>query len=169
MAKVLTVDPDKCTGCRLCEMVCSVTNTGVFDSAQSRIKVISFGREFFRFPIVCLQCDRPLCAQVCPAGAITKDEASGTVKVSKTKCVGCKMCVMACPFGNIAFSAPEGKAVKCELCDGDPQCLLFCVTGALEYKEPEEQIIDKTRGFAERLRDVYGQLETMGKGVYTRT
>jgi len=169
VAKVLTVDPDKCTGCRLCEMACAVTNTGMFDLTQSRIKIINFGREFFQFPILCLQCEEPLCAQVCPTGAITKDETSGIVKVSKTKCVGCRMCVVACPFGNISFSTQERKAIKCELCDGDPQCVRFCVTEALQYREPEEQTIDKIAAFAERLKKVYGQLETTGKGVYTRT
>jgi len=169
VAKVLTVNPDKCTGCRLCEMACAVTNVQAFDLTQSRIKVISFGREFFQFPISCLQCDVPLCALVCPTGAITKEETSGIVRISKTKCIGCRMCIMACPFGNILLSLEERKAVKCELCDGDPQCVRFCVTEALQYREPEEQTIDKTVAFAERLREVYRQLQTIGQGVYIRT
>jgi len=167
VAKVMTVDPDKCSGCRLCEMACAVTNTRMFDLTQSRIRIANFGREFFQFPIVCLQCDTPLCAAVCPTAAITKDEETGIVKVSKNKCVGCRMCVLACPFGNISFSTQERKAIKCELCDGDPQCVHFCVTAALEYREPEEQTIGKTKGFAERLKEVYKQTETIGKGVYT--
>lgn len=76
---------------------------------------------------------------------------------------------MACPFGNILLSLEERKAVKCELCDGDPQCVRFCVTEALQYREPEEQTIDKTVAFAERLREVYSQLQTIGQGVYIRT
>jgi Fe-S-cluster-containing hydrogenase component 2 len=76
---------------------------------------------------------------------------------------------MACPFGNITLSPDNHKAIKCELCDGDPQCVRFCVTGALQYRESEEQVADKTAAFAERLKEVYRQLETIGKGVYIRT
>ncbi len=167
MAKILTINPDNCNGCRLCEMACAITNVKAFDLTQSRVKVISFGREFFRFPVVCFQCDTPVCAQACPTGAISKDATSGIVKVSKTKCIGCRMCIVACPFGNISFSPREQKAVKCELCDGDPQCVRFCVSNALEYREPEEQITDKTRSFAERIKEVYSQLEIVGRGIYT--
>lgn len=166
MAKVLTINPDECVGCRLCEMACAVKNTQMFDLAQSRIRIINFGREFFQFPMLCLQCDVPLCAQVCPTQAITKDDINGVVKLEKIKCIGCRMCIMACPFGNILFSKEDKKVVKCELCDGDPQCVRYCVTEALQFREPEEQIVDKSKAFAERLRDVYRQLEIIGKGVH---
>ena len=157
MAKVLTVNLDKCTGCRCCELACSMRNTGEFNPSQSRIQIISLDDEFSRFPIVCLQCDTPLCAQICPTGAITRDEVTGIVTVSKTKCIGCKMCAIACPFGNIFFSAPARMAVKCDLCDGDPQCVRFCVTEALQFKEPEAAMIDKRRTLSEKLKDVYYQ------------
>jgi len=144
-------------------------NTGEFNPYRSRIQVISLEDEFSHFPIVCLQCDTAPCAQICPTEAITKDKATGAVKVSKTKCIGCKICVVACPFGNIFFSAPEGVAVKCELCDGDPQCVRFCVTGALEFKEPEAGMIDKRRTLSERLKDIYCQLESVGVAVQQLT
>lgn len=165
MAKILAVDPDKCTGCAACELACSMRNVEEFNPSRSRIRIMSFAPEFHRFPMVCLQCDTPPCAQICPTGAITRDEATGIVRVSKTKCIGCKMCAMACPFGNIFVSAPDKMAIKCELCDGDPQCVLFCSTKALEFKEPEAAMIDKRRALSEKLIDVYYWFKTAGGGV----
>jgi len=65
------------------------------------------------------------------------------------------MCEEACPFGVIFFSELEQKAVKCELCDGDPQCVAFCATEALEFREPEARAADKRRQLAEKLKEVY--------------
>jgi Fe-S-cluster-containing hydrogenase component 2 len=65
------------------------------------------------------------------------------------------MCAMVCPFGTIEFSTIERRAVKCELCDGEPECVKFCVTGALQFKEPEADGIKKRRVFSEKLKAVY--------------
>ncbi len=152
--KILTVDPVNCTGCRSCELACSLKNTGEFNPARARIQAIGY-TEVFCLPVVCFQCDKPYCAEVCPTGAITKEEATGTVRVSGEKCVGCKMCTMACPFGTIVFSSEEKRAVKCELCDGDPECVIFCVTGALEFKEADTAQISKKRALSEKVKAIY--------------
>jgi Fe-S-cluster-containing hydrogenase component 2 len=65
------------------------------------------------------------------------------------------MCEEACPFGNIFFSEQEQKTVKCELCNGNPQCVLFCATKALEFREPEAKTAGKRRALAEKLKEVY--------------
>jgi carbon-monoxide dehydrogenase iron sulfur subunit len=104
---------------------------------------------------MCFHCEKPYCAEVCPAGAITVEEASGIVRVSKEKCVGCKICTLACPFGNIVFSTEEKVAVKCELCDGEPECVLFCATGALEFKEADTAMIRKKIALSEKLKEIY--------------
>ena len=160
MAKKLIVNPLLCTGCGACELACSMRNVGEFNPSSSRIQIISLEPDFFQLPVVCMQCYKPPCAQICPTGAITRDEASGIVRVSKEKCDGCRMCEEACPFGVILFSEQEQKAVKCELCDGDPQCVLFCATKALEFKEPETKTADKRRALAEKLKEVY-QIEAV--------
>ena len=142
MAKKLIVNPAECTGCGACELACSMRNAGEFNPSRSRIQIISLDPDFFRLPVVCLQCYKPSCSEICPTGAITRDDATGTVKVLKENCIGCRMCEEACPFGAIFFSEQEQKAIKCELCDGDPQCVPFCVTNALEFREP----VAKTAG-----------------------
>jgi len=70
------------------------------------------------------------------------------------------MCEEACPFGVIVFSELEQKAVKCELCDGDPQCVAFCPTGALAFREPETARHDKKKAIAEKLKEAYSHLGT---------
>jgi len=155
VAKALIVNPDRCTGCGLCEMACSMRNTGEFNPSRSRIQVISMEPDLFRCPVVCVQCHKAPCAEICPESAISRDDNTGTVKVDKAKCTGCRMCEDACPFGVIIYSELEQKAVKCELCDGDPQCVLFCPTQALEFKEPGSRAFDKKRALAEKLQEVY--------------
>jgi len=155
MAKKLIVNPLECTGCGACELACSMRNVGEFNPSRSRIQVVSLDPDFFRIPIVCSQCYKPPCAEICPVGAITRDEATGVVRVLKDRCDGCRMCEEACPFGVIFFSEQEQTAVKCELCDGDPQCVPFCVTKALEFREPEAKTASKRRALAEKLKEVY--------------
>ena len=72
MSKVLIIDPVKCKGCLSCEVVCATRNEGVADLNMSRIRVTSFLKEVFFFPSVCLQCETPHCALVCPVRALNK-------------------------------------------------------------------------------------------------
>ena len=62
---------------------------------------------------------------------------------------------MACPFGNISFSSAKRVAVKCDLCGGEPECVTFCPTKALEFKEADTAMIGKRITLSERLRKVY--------------
>jgi Fe-S-cluster-containing hydrogenase component 2 len=149
----IAVNWSKCVGCRLCELACSLKNTGEFNPVRARIQVIGFD-EFFCVPVLCLQCERPYCAEICPSGAIINDE-TGTVRVLKQRCTGCKMCILACPFGNIVFSKEAKTAVKCELCDGEPECVLFCPTAALEFRELETTVLHKKVSLSEKLKAIY--------------
>lgn len=151
--KVVIVDPRKCTGCRLCEVACSLRATGECNPTRARIHVIGFD-EAFCLPVTCFHCEIPYCSKVCPTGAISKGKV-GAVKVSRQKCIGCRVCVLACPFGNIAFSSAEKIVAKCELCDGEPECVLFCPTRALEFREADTDMIHKKITFLEKLKEIY--------------
>ena len=152
--KVLTVNIERCVGCRLCELACSLKNTGEFNPSRARIQVIGFD-EVFVLPVMCFQCENPYCAEVCPTGAITRDGATGIVRIIREKCTGCKICTLACPFGNVVFSSAEKVAVKCELCDGDPECVKFCPTGALEFRMADTATIHKKIALSEKLKRIY--------------
>jgi Fe-S-cluster-containing hydrogenase component 2 len=62
-------------------------------------------------------------------------QADGQIKVIEDRCIGCKMCLLACPFGVMSFSPEKGVAQNCDMCDGDPQCVQFCTPGALEFAD----------------------------------
>ena len=87
-------------------------------------------------PVVCLQCKKPPCSEACPVNAIGR-ESDGVVKIDYDKCIGCEACVTECPFG-VMMALPD-KVVKCELCGGDPQCVKYCITGAIEYGDLETE------------------------------
>lgn len=162
MGKMIVVNVDKCTGCGVCELVCSFKHHDEFNPIKSRIHTVLFWQQMIGIPVLCYQCEEAWCAKICPAGAITieKDETTGAtlVTVSEEKCVGCKMCMLACPFGSIVVS-DKGYAEKCDLCGGDPECVKFCLSGALEFVEPELGMVAKKKGVAEKLLDSYKEVK----------
>jgi anaerobic carbon-monoxide dehydrogenase iron sulfur subunit len=137
-SKVLVIDPFKCDGCKECETVCATRHTGYRRIARKRIEVMgtAAGDANFFVPFTCQQCVDAPCVAVCPKKAITQDLNLARVVVDTSLCVGCKMCVSACPTGSMAFAHDFGFPYKCELCDGEPQCVLVCEKKALEYMEP---------------------------------
>ena len=138
MKKILNVFPERCTACRVCELACSKRHEGTFDPDYSRIKPEK-SRSFF-VPFTCFQCEDAPCARVCPSQAIHRSEDTTTVWVDKEKCVGCKLCMLACPFGMIVVVAEKGIAIKCDLCEGDPECVKYCIPEALKFEEPSEDV-----------------------------
>jgi Fe-S-cluster-containing hydrogenase component 2 len=126
MLKKLLVNAKLCTGCRYCEIICSMRHEGNVNPHKSRIKVTSNLLAGSDNPKVCHQCGRPLCMSACTVGAIQIDNELGIPIIDADKCNGCKSCVDACPFGEIFFDYERNVAIKCDLCDGDPQCVKFC-------------------------------------------
>ncbi len=151
MGKVLVVNYEKCTGCRLCELVCAVKHDGVSNPTRSRIKVIKWEGEGLYIPMSCQQCQDAPCMNVCPVKAISRDESLARVMVDYDKCIGCRSCVAVCPFGAMSFNAIDRKVFKCDLCDGDPQCVRFCEIKAVDYSDASEESVFKKREAAKRI------------------
>jgi carbon-monoxide dehydrogenase iron sulfur subunit len=151
MAKVLYIDYHKCTGCRTCEQVCSVKHDGVLNPIRSRIKVMKWEAEGLYVPMSCQQCQDAPCMNVCPVKAISRDDEMGLVKVDYDICIGCRSCVAVCPFGAMGFNVIDRRVFKCDLCDGDPQCVRFCDVKAVDYIDSDDVVIDKKRDAAERI------------------
>lgn len=134
---VLAIDQEKCTGCRKCETVCSVYHTGSSDPERSRIKVLKWDHIGFYLPVSCQNCDEAICTEVCPAKACRKDPVLQVAIIDKNRCIGCKTCVLACPFSVPKFDRVESVSIKCDYCGGDPQCVKFCTAGALAFVRKE--------------------------------
>lgn len=129
----LAIYPEKCNNCLDCEKACAKIKTGREDASRSRIRTIKSLKEAYYGPVVCLQCNDPDCMHICPAGAIHKDPETGIVSIDDERCVRCLLCTLACPYCGIFYSAKEKKVIKCDLCDGDPECVKVCKPGALQY------------------------------------
>jgi Fe-S-cluster-containing hydrogenase component 2 len=134
----IVVDPEKCSGCRHCELVCSEHLFGVFNPKLSAIRV---DREYggpapWVETHTCHQCPEAWCLSVCPKDALERDEKTGALLIDTKKCDGCGDCIKACPFGMIKIHKQTKKAFKCDLCGGDPQCVAECPMGALSLKAP---------------------------------
>jgi len=150
MAKVLVIDYEKCTGCRICEQVCTVQHEGVINPARSRIKVIKWESEGRYVPMSCQQCESAPCQAICPVKAISRDESLNRVMIDYDTCIGCRMCVAICPFGGMAFDPLAQKVIKCDFCDGDPLCAKFCDVDAIQYVDASQQAITKQVEVAEK-------------------
>ena len=143
--------PESCTGCRICEMVCSLTHekTGV-NPAMSRIKVISFPEKGLIIPRVCRFCRNAPCIPACPVEALSQDAETGVIRVDEDKCIGCDRCVEACNFGGINIHPENKTAMACDLCGGDPQCVKYCMNRTLIFLRPEEYRTVKDRAILDK-------------------
>ncbi|WP_127956561.1 4Fe-4S binding protein [Serratia microhaemolytica] len=141
MNKLIVADAEKCIGCRTCELACALAH-GQSTKLQPqnfmpRLQIVK--TRHVSVPIICHQCENAPCAKVCPHDAIVR--ADGYWEVIQSRCIGCKSCVVACPFGaiNVVLSAQEtkepcGEAHKCDLCHdhaSGPACINVCPTDAL--------------------------------------
>jgi len=129
----LRIDKKLCTGCRACEIVCAASHYDVFNPKRARIKV-TFGHPLPIPPKFCIQCPKPKCAEVCETGALYRNDDKKIVVYEKEKCNYCLKCIEACPFDGIFYNDIYNEILKCDLCDGDPQCVKFCQRKALSNR-----------------------------------
>ena len=122
-------DLAKCSGCRKCEIACSLFHENRIWPEASRIRVFMLvpGVDF---PHFCAQCEDYPCVEACPVEVLSVDSKTGAVLVDKEKCTGCAQCIDACP-GRVPHMHPKEKIIViCNLCDGYPQCVKVCQEGA---------------------------------------
>ena len=141
--KQFYIDPSRCIGCNACVAACAEcdTHSGV---SMIHLEQIQRGETVQTTPVICMHCEEPACAAVCPADAI-KRTPDGVVQSSlKPRCIGCTNCVYACPFGVPKYDAQIDQMMKCDMCYDrtsvglKPMCATVCPSGALFFGTPEE-------------------------------
>ncbi len=100
---------------------------------RSRIRIRQVGEERY-VQLTCLQCVEAACISVCPAEALVRNEETGAVDINEARCIGCRRCEAACPFGHMHFDGGRLIPIKCDLCGGAPACAAFCPHSALEIR-----------------------------------
>ena len=135
----IVCDPDKCSGCNQCELICSVTKAGVFDPARSRIRTVRI-EPVVMMSITCRLCEDAPCVVACPRKALSQDAKTGVIHIDNDLCDGCAWCIEACDFGAISLNPQSKKVEICDLCaDKDqPQCVLICQKESLSFSTPEQ-------------------------------
>ncbi|MCD8511912.1 MAG: 4Fe-4S dicluster domain-containing protein [Bacillus sp. (in: Bacteria)] len=142
-------DLTKCIGCKTCQVSCKDKNNLKVGPLFRRVHDFEGGTYpkpyIDHLTISCNHCDRPLCVQACPVGAMHKRD-DGVVNYDWRKCIGCQACVRSCIYGAPQFIQEERKTAKCDFCidllaiGEDPSCVASCVMRAIEYGEIDDLI-----------------------------
>jgi len=133
----------RCTGCRLCELMCSLKHANVFSPDRARIRVVSF-EGGIDIPATCTQCG--LCLEKCPLDLIKLNDGTGAITIDEERCTGCGVCVDWCPIGAITTDPKTSKALKCDLCSGSPECVRYCSSKVLHLvKTSSARSLDSRR------------------------
>jgi Fe-S-cluster-containing dehydrogenase component len=187
----LVIDLDTCVGCHACAVSCKQWNVGGIAGPLTdehpygkdpsgvwfnRVHSYEIAAEpspcagsapaqpamTLHFPRSCLHCETPACVTVCPTGASYKRAEDGIVLVDEDKCIGCKLCSWACPYGAREYSAVEGVMKKCTLCvdriynehlpkaERQPACVKACPTKARHFGDLGDPESDVSKLVAER-------------------
>ncbi|MHC4537507.1 MAG: 4Fe-4S dicluster domain-containing protein, partial [Planctomycetota bacterium] len=155
-----------CTGCRTCELACSFKHERVFAPHLARIRIVRVDEEGIDVPTGCEQCEPAACITVCPTRAIYVDSVTDGVIIDYDKCIGCKECLTACPFGAIHYNEKTNRFYKCDLCGGEPECVKWCVTGGVKYEaDLDKLLVDKRAKSAERAVRSIGEGQAVAGGA----
>lgn len=162
-------DSASCTGCKTCQVSCKecyhlptenlyrhVLNYagGSWDKTSAGFYTPNGVFNYF-VSFACNHCANPACVEVCPTGAMQKDEETGIVWTDHEVCIGCESCATACPYGAPKLNATEGYTIKCDMCKEEleagnkPVCVAACPMRALDFGEKDELVAKYGEGDVE--------------------
>lgn len=164
MKQFIVTDAKRCVACKTCVIQCAMSHSNTDDvveamadesGAQARIYIESV--DAAPMPMQCRQCEDAPCIAVCPKDAMKRTDPDSPVIVDADACIGCRFCMLACPFGMIDMSRQSKVVVKCDQCfdreEGGPVCVETCPTNALSFVEGDEQVLAVEREIASRVAE----------------
>lgn len=173
----MVIDLRRCVGCYACTVACQIENG--LDLEERWNKVFKVGPEghfpyltYHNFTVACMHCQEAPCVEGCPTGA-SKREENGIVVVDENRCIGCKFCVLVCPYGARRFDHKRGIVRKCTLCisrleNGElPRCVETCQLKARyvgDLDDPEGELVQMIR--KENAQPLYPHLGTRPSVYY---
>ena len=141
------VDTTRCVNCRTCEVACKDVNGAAPGIRIRRVRVFEGGTfpkvYAYNVSMSCNHCQDPACLKKCPSGAYSRRE-DGLVIHDPARCIGCRYCTWACPYGAPQYDPKAGRVVKCNMCLGKvaegepPACVAACPMRAIEVGSFED-------------------------------
>jgi anaerobic carbon-monoxide dehydrogenase iron sulfur subunit len=164
VAKMIVVNEQRCLACKTCVVECAMAHSDSETLAealqsgsrpQPRVHVEAAGAG--GLPLQCRHCQDAPCITICPTHALDRANQDSPVLVDAERCIGCKFCMIVCPFGVIDLSLDGKAAVKCDLCitrtqaGQEPACVAGCPTGALKFEELGDYVSQRRRQAAQQV------------------
>lgn len=156
----LFIEISRCLACRSCELACAVEHSTTKELAAAiheeprqlpRVRVEAAGNG--AVPLQCRQCVNAPCIEICPTKALHRVEKETPVFIKHELCIGCRWCIISCPFGVIQMDSAGRSIIKCDECfervsrQELPACVSACPTMALQYKSLDEILKAKREAF----------------------
>jgi Fe-S-cluster-containing dehydrogenase component len=164
------VDPSRCIGCQACVHACTECDTHRGDS-MIHLEYVERAESVQTVPVICMHCEQPTCAEVCPADAIKRTGDGVVQSARKPRCIACGNCVMACPFGVPELYEDRQIMMKCDMCydrtsvGKKPMCATVCPSQALFFGTREQ--IDQLRPLSAPVNRFQFGNQTISTRVFT--
>ncbi len=159
---LIKINGKRCISCKACEVHCKSKNRVPEGARLGQLVTIGPVKRkekprYLNLFLPCFHCETPWCVHACPTGALYKRDKDGIVMVQEELCVGCKACIMSCPWDIPQWDETNGRIMKCDYCSDridqgeKPACVTACTAHALSFIDPNQASASTRETFASRV------------------